>query len=266
MLNQNFCGVYRIKSMSTGMVYFGSAENMVVRRSTHLRDLRQGKHHNRPLQELYDLHGEQDLRFFVVKRYVDVADARDHEQRLIRNNRYANVMLNISLGVNGGDNYTRHHDKPGVIKRRQESIRKTVDAMSPEERQASWGRAGEDNGMFGMTHTAEVKEQLAALTRGNQRARGGKWSAEARAQLSAFASTRTGEANSFYGKKHSEETKKRQSEIKKAAGRKPRNRLRVSINGVEYDSLDDAAKGEGVSVYYIRKWLQSDDYPECKYL
>lgn len=63
---------------------------------------------------------------------------------------------------------------------------------------------------------------------------------ELKENLSNIAKKKIGNKNPFYGKQHKEEVKKAISE--KMKGRKPPNRKRVEINGIQFDSLSDASK------------------------
>ena len=55
---------------------------------------------------------------------------------------------------------------------------------------------------------------------------------------------RSGEKNSFFGKQHSEETKKKLSEKRK--GKKPSNVTKVEIDGIVYESLAEASRQTGI--------------------
>lgn len=68
----------------------------------------------------------------------------------------------------------------------------------------------------------------------------GKKAKEMKENLSKVASTRTGEKNPFYGREHSEETKKKIALANK--GKKPTNQRPVVIGGVEYPSATEASR------------------------
>jgi len=70
-------------------------------------------------------------------------------------------------------------------------------------------------------------------------------------KLSEIGKTKIGDLNNFYGKSHSEQTKKTISEKKK--GSIPPNRKRITIDGIEYDSIKSAHISTGISKYFIRK-------------
>jgi uncharacterized protein (DUF4415 family) len=69
-------------------------------------------------------------------------------------------------------------------------------------------------------------------------------------KLSNLASERTGEKNPFYNKKHTKETKEKIGKANK--GRKPNNRVKISIDDEIYDSYSDASKELNISPFTIR--------------
>ena len=65
-------------------------------------------------------------------------------------------------------------------------------------------------------------------------------------------SDRIGELNGFYGKKHSEATKKAMSEIKKGIPNDSLGR-KISIDGITYPSVAEASRQLGHARKTIRK-------------
>lgn len=78
------------------------------------------------------------------------------------------------------------------------------------------------------------------------------------AAVSARAKLRTGEKNPFFGRKHSERTKKIISEAH--LGIKPPNMRKIIADGVEYESLTDAARSMDVWVGTILNRVRSKNY------
>jgi group I intron endonuclease len=103
---------------------------------------------------------------------------------------------------------------------------------------------GERNGMFGKKRTDEEKLAVSRANIENTYALGRIRSRECREKISNFAKTRTGSLNSFYGRSHSEITKRNLSNSMK--GKKPSNMINVSIDGIIYPSCNDAAKALGI--------------------
>jgi len=73
-------------------------------------------------------------------------------------------------------------------------------------------------------------------------------------KLSEIGKTKTGDLNNFYGKNHTDKTKKIIS--KKKRGSVPPNRKSVIIDGIEYESIESAHISTGISKYLIRKTLK----------
>lgn len=60
-------GVYQIRCIPTGKVYIGSAIDLVKRRNSHWKDLKDRRHHNIHLQRAWDKYGEASFIFEVVE-------------------------------------------------------------------------------------------------------------------------------------------------------------------------------------------------------
>lgn len=60
-----------------------------------------------------------------------------------------------------------------------------------------------------------------------------------------------GNNNPFFGKKHSQKTKEKNSEWH--LGRLPSNAKKTTFEGIEYESLADASRQTGISTYLIQK-------------
>lgn len=59
-------GVYQIKNLSTGVVYFGRTVDWASRRRRHLSDLRAGRHMNPRLQHSWNSRDEREFEFKLV--------------------------------------------------------------------------------------------------------------------------------------------------------------------------------------------------------
>jgi hypothetical protein len=60
-------GTYAIRDVQTGWLYFGRAENIPARRSTHMSNLRRGAHHCRGMQLIYNASGPSAFQFAVIE-------------------------------------------------------------------------------------------------------------------------------------------------------------------------------------------------------
>lgn len=230
----------------TGEFYIGSTTDLVRRYKQHLKTLDNGTHQNVKMQALYI---SDIIIDYEVDVFATIEEAQFYEQRLIQKNSGNKLMLNIGLNAVGGDNLTLHPDREKIIERRVTSQLTTNAKLSSAELSEKYGKFGEANGMFGETHTDEIKEFSRQLNMGNQNAKGTIRSQKHRLQLSDRAKKRVGELNPFHGKTHSVETRKKLSEMNK--GKLPPNTKRVSIDGKVYVSATAAAKELGVAVMTI---------------
>jgi len=75
-------GLYKIKSLSNGRIYIGSAVNIANRIFEHMKDLKQKNHCNTHLQNTWDKYGEGDLEFSVLY-FCKAEDLLVNEQHFI---------------------------------------------------------------------------------------------------------------------------------------------------------------------------------------
>lgn len=59
-------GIYKILNIVNGNFYIGSALNFKKRKSFHLRDLKNDKHHNKHLQNAYNKYGKDNFIFELI--------------------------------------------------------------------------------------------------------------------------------------------------------------------------------------------------------
>lgn len=252
--------VYLLRT-SCNKVYVGSTGELKKRIDRHIHELSLGKHHNANLQELFNAGTELSLSTI---RCTDRDQAYALEKRFIDSFMEIGVVLNIGIGVKGGDNLSLNPRREDIIAKISETLRGNLSAMSPEDRKLKWGKPGELNPMFGRTHTDEVKERLRVASTGNTYALGAVRSDETRQKLSVIASLRVGSKNPFHGKNHSNETKEKLREAN--SGKLPINTNQISIDGVIYHSQAEAARQLGVSGGTITFRLNSKNpkYSEYK--
>jgi len=260
------CGVYKITSAATGKFYHGSSKNMRARKRGHLKALASGDHINQKLQKLYDKYGASDLTFTVVK-LLDRGDAYKLEDKLIRKNLQNKKALTIGMRAVGGDNLTRNGRRTEIIAQIKTTMHKNIAAMTQDERDETWGRPGELNGMYGNTHTKKVRKILSDAMLGNQKAVGRITTPEARENYRKSALARVAAddyVNSFAGKVHTKKTKQLLSELNK--GKLPPNTRRVRIGKKTYVSMTAAARKLGVVTATILNRIRSKNYPDYSYV
>ncbi|AMR46918.1 endonuclease [Bacillus subtilis subsp. subtilis] len=79
--------VYKIRNIKNGKFYIGSSANFRKRKTEHLRLLKSGSHHNKPLQEDFNTYGENNFLFEVLYHsdYINRFDLYKKEQEFLSN-------------------------------------------------------------------------------------------------------------------------------------------------------------------------------------
>jgi group I intron endonuclease len=77
--------IYKITNAANSDLYVGSTvKGMLWRKQKHLRELRQNKHHNRHLQNAFNLYGEDKFAFVVIEELPDSKNVIEREQFWIK--------------------------------------------------------------------------------------------------------------------------------------------------------------------------------------
>lgn len=131
-------------------------------------------------------------------------------------------------------------------------LRESISKLSVEERSKKYGKIGENNGNFGNRWSKEKREQFSE----SQKITMNKPEVNIKLRKKKSDSSKmgkydkNGENNPFFGKHHTEETKKQNRE--KHLGIKPVNMKKVKINDIEYESLRAASLATGIK--YTTLW------------
>lgn len=255
-------GVYKISNnlCPEGKYYIGYSCNVKQRLQKHKSTLRGGKHCNIRMQRAYDKYGADCFDYEILQECETEEEAKNVELSYLEDLSIRDKLYNLHYNSSGGDLMTYHPNKEQIIERMKNTQKEQISKMSKEERQERWGQSGEKNGMYGRTHTDEVKRLYSEMHKGNTYRLGKKASQETKDKMSVIASQRLGEKNPFFGKHHSEETKQRIRE--KGKGRLPPNVREVIINGETYISATEAGRQLGICTGTILHRIKS---PNPKY-
>ena len=218
-------GIYRIKNLVNDKCYYGSSKNIEKRWVTHKNHLNGGKHHNVPLQRAWDKYGEDNFSFEVVEECDEIFLLEMEQYYLDLNPDY-----NIGLKSSGGDNLTNNPNRDKIIKKMTESVRKRYGLMADEEKKEKHSQPMENNPNWRGGVSFKYCECGVKIKPINE--------------TCINCRDKSGVNNPFFGKKHSEETKKKLSENRK--GKKPTNMKKVTIDGIIYESLVEASRQTGV--------------------
>lgn len=179
------CGIYAITSPS-GKQYIGQAKSFKYRWSVHLRHLRRGKHHCKPLQYAYEKYGEKSMIFskiaIVPEEQLNLREQEQFEER----NR--DSLYNVSVFAGAPMRGRKHTDKAkAAITAAQKGMKRTPEhrakmslaalKMTPEHKLAiSAAKKGKPRPQtviealkkanLGRVHTIETRRKMSAAHAG----------------------------------------------------------------------------------------------------
>src|SRR5574343_497005 len=206
-------------------VYVGSSSHIEKRLKRHKSDLSKNMHHSVLMQREWNISSKKLSHEIYI--FNEREEAYELEQFLLDELLEHGKLYNIGRSVKGGDNLTYNPNKAFIVDNIGKAVAKRIKELTTVERIKMFARNGSVNGMYGKTHTPEALAKMKLTAHlGGLKNIGRKHSFEMKAKLSAIAKTRTGSKNPFFGKEHSEETKKLLSS--KLKGLIPPNRIPVS--------------------------------------
>jgi group I intron endonuclease len=181
--------IYKIVNNIDGKLYIGKTNNPTRRKRRHFSELRTGKHSNSYLQRAWDKYGEKSFEFILIESDESLDEILRKEIFWITFYGSIDPAKGYNLTSGGEDN------KLSELSLKKLSASLTGRTLSPEHRlkigEANKGKivsldtrakitkkskeryeqglmpylkptfySGEDHGMYGKTHTSEVKKQL----------------------------------------------------------------------------------------------------------
>ncbi len=237
-------GIYRIKNIVNDKCYYGSSKDIKIRFKQHKDKLNNKTHINIILQRAWNKYGEINFLFECIEecKYENLFEV---EQKYLD----LNPAYNIGKNSSGGDNLTDNPNRLDIIKRIKESSILRGQNMTSEEREL-FSKPGDLNPNW---KGGISKKTCRCGNRMN------------------YASTmcndcddRSGEKNTFYGKTHSEETRKKLSDAKKGKETNHSN-LIFYIDNIEYRTLKQASDKLNIHITTIQHRLYSKNYKYKEY-
>ena len=251
-------GVYKITNTlcPEGKYYIGYSCNVKQRWQKHKSTLRGGKHRNIRMQRAYEKYGSDCFDYEVLQECETEEEAKNVELSYLEDLTIRDKLYNLHYNSSGGDMLTYHPDREQIIEKRAIEQKKRISELTPEEYKRRFcTKTGEKNGMYGRTHTDEVKRLFSEMHKGNTYCLGKKASQETKDKLSVIARQRLGEKNPFFGKHHSEETKQKFRESR--IGNIPTNARKIVIDRKTYISATEAGRQLNVCTATILHRIKS---------
>ena len=248
--------IYKIINIKTNKFYIGSTINFEKRKKRHIRDLRKNKHHCLYLQNAYNKYGEN---VFIFKERI--LQIKNKEELLQIEERYINfcwksgMLYNVSKKGSGGDLISYHPNIEEIKKKTSFSLKKRWKSKSVEEKKEyAEKKKGKGNPNYGHKWNKEKREKQSRISKEYYKTHdnyikgktmeevfGKEKAQEIKMKISNYAKLRTKEKNPFYGKHHSDKTKKLLSKIHKGKTNIS-CRKKVKYNGIIYNSVGECAK------------------------
>lgn len=243
-------GIYRIRNLIDGKCYYGSSKNVEKRWKKHKNDLTNNRHHNIKLQRAWNKYSEKQFIFEIV-------EICDIDKLLIIEQKYLDKHLSYNIGMqpSGGDNLTKNPNRNIIINKIKESGKKWRESLNIDDRKTLFSKPMERNpkwkGGISFSYCEICNKKI------TQNA----------CRCSEHVEySRNGELNPFFGKKHTDDYKKRASERMKGKYNGEQNKP-IVINGKEYMSLGDASQKLNISPTTIRYRVLSKNpkYKDYRY-
>lgn len=171
--------IYKIVCNGNNKIYVGSAKDYGKRKITHLCSLRKNESRCIKLQRAFNLYGEDSFCFEIIEYVKDISKLSEREMFWIKELNAIEGGMNIAIDTNA----------PMLGRKHSEKTKQLIRNASSKHR-----------------HSEETKKKISEIHKGKKRL---PLSIETRTKI---ANSQMGSNNSFYGKKHSDEFIKIQSD------------------------------------------------------
>jgi len=173
MRKNKICGIYCIENINTNKKYIGQSVNINDRWSKHKNELRQNSHDNDYLQKAWNKYGEDNFKFYILEE-CNKSELDNREVYYINLYQTLDYKNGYNLKEGGQDGIISEY---GNHKRKQ-SLKKTYENTDLKERRKQdalkqWSDPtikakilGENNGMYGRTHTMEARKRISKARKG----------------------------------------------------------------------------------------------------
>ena len=169
------CGIYCIENLINHKKYIGQTVNIYSRWSSHKRELNNGTHNNDYLQHSWNKYGEKSFSFYILEE-CDCELLNDKERYYIDLYNTTNACFGYNLKTGGQDyNYMSDYLRKKISDGNKKYYSEDINAREQRSTAAykQWSNPdikakilGENNGMYGKTHTDAAKKKMSEAAKG----------------------------------------------------------------------------------------------------
>ena len=170
------CGIYSIENKTNHKKYIGQSVNIKSRWTKHKAELNNGNHDNDYLQKSWNKYGEENFEFIILEECSkDMLNERERYYIDLYNTMNRDYGYNLKSG--GQDkNYVTEDVKDKISKANKKYYIKHPEAKKQcsENAYKQWNDPkikakimGENNGMYGKTHTKESRKKISEAQKGH---------------------------------------------------------------------------------------------------
>lgn len=224
--------IYIIENKINKKLYIGKTKDFEKRIKRHLWDLKNNKHHSLHLQRSWNKYGEEAFTSFEALNNLTADEAKENEEYLI--NKYYNYLYNVSKQSSGGDLVSYHPDLESIKKKHSENGTKWWESKDEKEKNEFANKfKGENNAMYGITHTEEARIKISNANKGR------KMNDEQKQKMSEFQRNRFSDPKER--QKVSERNRNRYEDINERKKTSEANRIRYE-NPIEREKMSIIGK------------------------
>lgn len=251
MKEKKISGIYKITNLINNKFYIGSSKDIYKRWKNHVYELNNKKHHNIILQNAWEKYGFNNFEISIIE-VVDKDFLLEVEQSYIKKlNPFGNIGYNIATTTSGGDIISKNPNKKEITEKISASMKKMWNNKTEEEKEIySKKMIGENNPSWNGGSSFSVCKCGKKIAYINKCCR----------KCLDFSK----EKNPFFGKKHTDEYKKKSSESRKGTYYGSQN-IPIIIDGIEYKSLGDASEKLNIKKLTIRYRVNSKNFENYSY-
>jgi group I intron endonuclease len=211
-------GIYKILSEIDNKVYIGSAVDTDKRKRSHFADLHLNRHSNIHLQRAYDKYGKENFSFEIIETVEDIGLLIEREDFWISFFKANNDEFGYNI---------RKHASSNLGMRWSDEVKKRMSESKKGEKSPRFGtknspetRKKISEARMGIVLSEEHKRKLSlaglgrkrsleSIKKGAEKMRGRKLSPETIQKIIDHHADCSGENASFFGKKHTDESKRK---------------------------------------------------------